>query len=354
MTEKEFSSLLDKYRDGKCTPKEKEWLSQFLKFRKTQNPVSTDIKFHVEDLENRLNAKIEGIENSKESLFSTNAKTNILVRAIENLWEKRLAYFFNPTLSFSLIGGIGALIILFLYFYPEVSSHFSTPIVWNTRKIPKGQTLHLTLEDKSEIWVNSNSTLKYPSRFTNGIREVYLIEGEAFFEVHHEKNRGFIVHTAQINTLDIGTAFNICYYPSSKHIRILVKSGEVKVNNAYAMNLSPSIQLKAKQGVDVENISLNSERTQGSKYHFIKKIEDEIGNWREGDLIFSKESFIDIAIRLENRFGVHIAFKRKINQKIMITAKFDRSNDLTSILKNLCMVRNLHYKIIKDNQYLIL
>src|SRR5690606_10316806 len=51
-----------------------------------------------------------------------------------------------------------------------------------TLTTPKGGQYQVTLPDGSKVWLNAASTLKYPSRFSDSARIVYL-EGEAYFEV---------------------------------------------------------------------------------------------------------------------------------------------------------------------------
>lgn len=53
--------------------------------------------------------------------------------------------------------------------------------VYNKLVVPKGAEYHLVLADGSEIWLNSESTLRYFVNDTDAERVVYL-QGEAYFK----------------------------------------------------------------------------------------------------------------------------------------------------------------------------
>ncbi|NJK95467.1 MAG: FecR domain-containing protein [Bacteroidales bacterium] len=63
-------------------------------------------------------------------------------------------------------------------------------------KIPKGKRFHIQLSDGTHIWVNSESTLKYPEVFSGDDRKVYL-EGEAYFDVTENKSKPFLCMPAK-------------------------------------------------------------------------------------------------------------------------------------------------------------
>ena len=71
----------------------------------------------------------------------------------------------------------------------EASNKKTNEIVYNHLTIPRGGQFHLVLEDGTEVWLNSESQLKYPVSFTDGVtREVELVYGEAYFEVSPSTN----------------------------------------------------------------------------------------------------------------------------------------------------------------------
>jgi ferric-dicitrate binding protein FerR (iron transport regulator) len=84
---------------------------------------------------------------------------------------------------------------------------------------------NIVLSDGSHVWLNSNSSFKYPKKFGKN-REVYL-EGEAYFEIAHDPAHPFIVHASNTQTRVLGTKFNIRSYPSEKMVAITVSDGKV-------------------------------------------------------------------------------------------------------------------------------
>jgi ferric-dicitrate binding protein FerR (iron transport regulator) len=57
--------------------------------------------------------------------------------------------------------------------------------------------------------------LEFPDEFKGKTREVYL-SGEAYFDVKHADKVPFIIHTGNVSTTVLGTAFNIKAYPVKK------------------------------------------------------------------------------------------------------------------------------------------
>ncbi|MCC8034430.1 MAG: FecR domain-containing protein [Rikenellaceae bacterium] len=91
-----------------------------------------------------------------------------------------------------------------------------------------GMISSVVLPDSTRVWLNSNSTLIYPARFTGKERRVAL-EGEGFFEVAPEKKR-FIVDVGPAKIEVYGTRFNIEAYPDAQDIRAMLVSGNIGVN----------------------------------------------------------------------------------------------------------------------------
>ncbi|MDL2208971.1 FecR family protein, partial [Parabacteroides sp. OttesenSCG-928-O15] len=74
--------------------------------------------------------------------------------------------------------------------------------------VPAGQRLRLTLQDGSSVWLNAQTTITYPSRFTDEERKVF-IDGEALFDITPDKKRPFLVSSRGVEMKVLGTRFNL-------------------------------------------------------------------------------------------------------------------------------------------------
>ena len=102
-------------------------------------------------------------------------------------------------------------------------------LVFNTLIVPKGGEYSLELPDGTVVWVNSESSLRFPEKFTSNRREVFL-EGEAYFEVKKDANRPFYVHTEVGKVRVLGTAFNVCAYSNDRFWQTTLVEGSVMIN----------------------------------------------------------------------------------------------------------------------------
>ena len=89
-------------------------------------------------------------------------------------------------------------------------------------------TLEKTLPDGSVVFLNTNTSLSYSADFQQDIREINLI-GEAFFKVHRDETKPFIIHANGSEVKVLGTSFNVQAY--SKNVKVSVETGKVIFKN---------------------------------------------------------------------------------------------------------------------------
>lgn len=95
----------------------------------------------------------------------------------------------------------------------------------------RGGRQELRLADGTHIVLGPASTLRYPTEFGRGPREVEL-SGEAYFEVTHDAAHPFRVRAGHAQAEDIGTAFGMRAYPEDSVVRVTVKEGSVALGAA--------------------------------------------------------------------------------------------------------------------------
>lgn len=102
-----------------------------------------------------------------------------------------------------------------------------TVLRYNTLQVPQGCNFLLTLSDGSRVWLNAESTLRYPEKFAPGRREVEL-EGEGFFEVRTDSSAPFYIDVRGLKTEVLGTTFNLKAYPDEPEVVTTLVTGQIR------------------------------------------------------------------------------------------------------------------------------
>ncbi len=187
--------------------------------------------------------------------------------------------------------------------------------------IPYGQVYKVILNDGTEVWLNADSRLEFPSRFV-GKRRVVKLEGEAYFHVARDEEKPFVIKTKKLTTQVLGTEFNVkTYKDSDAHVTLV--NGSVKVEIP-------------EMGKDVlltpgEDITYTGNEIQ------IKKVDTNYyTQWRDGYFYFDDVTLADILYEVGRWYNVTIEMVKDsslINQRLHFIA--DRNEDIDQVVENL-------------------
>lgn len=159
---------------------------------------------------------------------------------------------------------------------------------------PRGKTFEVVLADGSKVWLNAESRLEYPSRFTGDNRVVKLY-GEAYFQIAKDETHPFIVETDGLQTVVLGTEFNMKNYNNMTPHVTLIK-GSVKVCNTHN---NRSIMLSPGENVRLsEDGSFTKQEVDVDAYIY----------WRDGYFYFDNISFADIMQEIGRWYNVNVVF----------------------------------------------
>lgn len=162
--------------------------------------------------------------------------------------------------------------------------------------IPRGETFKLILCDGTEVWLNANSKLVYPTAFVEKERTVFL-EGEAYFKVTKD-TKPFIVKTDYLQTKVLGTEFNVkSYTAEDSHVTLI--SGKVQVRsreNERFVDLEPGKDAMLLSDGLFEVKEVNSEA-----YTY----------WRDGYFYFDELPLADIMQSIGRWYNVNVIFRNK-------------------------------------------
>lgn len=187
---------------------------------------------------------------------------------------------------------------------PDKKCKKNADIEYQTVRTPRGKDFHIILSDGTEVWLNTESSLRFPNHFTGKERRV-ILKGEAFFNVAHNKKYPFIVCTEGIDTKVLGTKFNVCSYNKEQRHVTLVE-GKVEVNNNKSKEssiLSPGQNItydsEDKAQINEVNTAVYTAWTEGMFYFEdkpLKEIMNTIGRWYNVDIFFENEDLYNITL----------------------------------------------------------
>ena len=167
-------------------------------------------------------------------------------------------------------------------------------VITQTIHVPFSNRISITLPDGTLVWLNSNTTLKYPSAFTDKQRIVEL-DGEAYFEVTENKDKAFIVKTNKYNIEVLGTTFDVEAYANKPTFTATLFSGKIKL---YQDEKKERVFLNHGEVAELVDNQL-----------LISKNKSEIYRWRDGVIIIEDKSFGEIMELFEKYFGYEIIIK---------------------------------------------
>jgi transmembrane sensor len=341
MNEDQFMMLVTRYMSKESSVDELKHLNLLIKQKK------------YSALLNAINEKWAKAGNRESfSKYNTERGLELLTAKIKQhnpsfQWDKETKHpqFFSYHNSYFRIAASIAFIMILsavTFFAVDILKQKSISTVWNEKRTVMGEYIVFNLLDGTRITLNADSKLKYPARFGEESREVYL-NGEAYFEVVHDAHKPFIVHTEDISTIDIGTKFNVKAFPNEENIIVSLEEGKVEVStNESGVKkenkvLAPSQQLIYDKEKEASRID---------SFDFQKVI-----GWKDNILIFDNEQLSDVLISLERYFGVKFEIADQSFASRPVKANF-RNESLWTVTEVIKKATGLTYKTITENNEL--
>ncbi len=225
--------------------------------------------------------------------------------------------------------------------YIASESH-SKEIVYNYLTVPRGGQFFVKLADGTQVWLNSESQLKYPVNFIDReTRHVELVYGEAYFDVSpstdHEGAKFSVLTNHQVVEV-LGTEFNIKAYSNETFVYTTLVEGRVAITNSNGSMqtvLSPNQQsiIKPNQaGIEVINTDVFNETS-----------------WKQGIFSFDHMTLEDIMKVLSRWYSVDVIFTNPNIQTITFNGVLRKNQNIEDILKPITSINNITYEI-KDSK----
>jgi ferric-dicitrate binding protein FerR (iron transport regulator) len=332
MTDQRFTELLGKQLAGEISPDEsielKSILADNAALKKEHDVLLTYFESETVEDEN-----IDPVFERIKSQINIPGESNLIVRKSKSsyIWLK--------------IAAVLAIALAAVLLYNRGNIFSTQPDLLNVQT-KAAEVKTIVLADGSTVKINAGSSLKYPARFKNDTREVYL-SGEAFFEVQKDAAHPFIVHTEQLAIKVLGTQFDVKAYKNDTFTETTLIRGKVSVslenNSDQTFILKPNDKFILSNGKgSVSQLTL-----------FNGAGADKIVEtaWLSHELIFKNNRFDEVAKLFERWYGIKVNFKEPELKAIQFTGHFEKES-LTEALNVLKLIENFNYSVKGKNVYI--
>jgi ferric-dicitrate binding protein FerR (iron transport regulator) len=313
-----YWDLIAKYFANECIDKEidvlNQWIEQSTEHKNLFNEVKNDLKIinkykamervNVDSAWDNLKSRIEADEQHEE--------------------KKRRILNFNRVLKYAamilVIAGLG---FLFTKVYQENFGYYTFAEYTADNEISN----EIVLPDGTKVYLNENSSLKYPDEFDGTQRKVKLT-GEAFFDVAKNKEKPFIIDVKKAEIRVLGTSFNVRTNIDNSEVEVYVETGIVEIS-------------RKKSGennilVDPGNVGIVTQ----SEIKKQKNLDPNILAWKTKNIVFREEHLVNVFNTLSRVYHVDIHAEDEEILNYRLTSTFSKQ-DIESVMEVICATFNL-------------
>jgi transmembrane sensor len=303
MPNNEKFDLLIRYLSGEVTPAEKETVEKWLRSDPAHLGEFKDLKA-IWDVSGKTNIQVDA-----NKAWQRITQESVLRNGEVSKRESVADYYYQRKHSslhstFGQALRIAAVLIILIgigyLFLSKQSATMTEDAVPTTREVitERGQRAQIRFSDGTLVTLNSMSVLRFPERFSNEAREVYL-SGEAYFEVT-EGEKPFIVIAEDAVVKVLGTAFNVQAWPADQWVDVVVAEGSVSVKS----ESTPQSEWIVLQEKYRSRILKGVGPTPPEKVDLKMYVA-----WLSGKLMFENVPFIEVLNQLERRYDVTFVVK---------------------------------------------
>lgn len=364
MTRKEAQALIQRYVDGTCTAEEKVWVERWCneQFDQSDALISADLDAIGEIIAKRLPvnrkrkinrswliaAAIVGVTTSLGIALYLHKETIAIesqqvVRDIAPGGDQ--AYLTLNTGEVIQLTGVdqdslsaqaGVLVSKstegeLVYTVTEDASKLADPLAYNSVSTPKGGQFRVQLPDGTNVWLNAESSITYPTSFSSIAERIITLRGEAYFEVAPDAAKPFIVHTdkPEQDVYVLGTKFNINSYEDEGEVATTLVEGAVRVEAAgKQVLLKPDQQARLKPaGLGITNVNT-----------------EEALAWKSGYFMFDNEGIESIMRKIARWYDVEVVFQQT-DSKQVFSGTVSRFTNVSTVLKILELTGGVQFEI---------
>jgi transmembrane sensor len=229
----------------------------------------------------------------------------------------------------------------------DVTGAIAGNTVYNTMSTPKGRQFQITLPDGTRVWLNSESSIRFPTVFAGGQRTVE-VTGEAYFEVAKDAAVPFRVNIndrAEVEVL--GTHFNINAYENESRINTTLLEGSVKVKRQREMTM-----LKPGQQAQIANVLPSNGGIGPGSIRVIHKANiDKVMAWKNGLFDFEDATLEEVMRQLERWYDIQVVYETGVPET-RFYGQINKQNSLQELM-HILEKNEVHLRLESGNKLVV-
>jgi len=200
-------------------------------------------------------------------------------------------------------------------------------IVYHTLNVPRKGQYKVTLPDGTKVWLNSESSIRYPASFTGNERKVF-VTGETYFEVAKDKDKPFRVVAGDITVEALGTQFNINAYNNEPFFSATLVEGSVMVTKGTVENILKPGQQAQLTASDFQIVAANT---------------DDVVAWKNNQFKFKNTPIDAIMRQIERWYDADVEYQDQVT--LHLNATIRRDVPVSKLLGILEETNQVHFKV---------
>ncbi len=175
---------------------------------------------------------------------------------------------------------------------------------------PRSGQYQVKLADGTKVWLNSASSIEYPTQFVGPSRRV-KVSGEAYLEVSKNPEQPFIVETGRQEIKVLGTSFNVNTYGDKGRYLTTLVEGSLEVSSTKSQE-----KVLIKPGQQAILSSEGSLKTQEVDI-------DEYASWKDGIYVINNLTLEEFGNQIERWYDVEVDMGKFKDRKLSATIRRD-------------------------------
>jgi transmembrane sensor len=213
--------------------------------------------------------------------------------------------------------------------------------LYNVVSTARGNQYKLILPDGSAIWLNAESSVRFPVAFTGKERRLE-VTGEVYLAVQHNSKMPFTVVANGVEVKDLGTEFNVNAYDGNTEATVV--EGKIQVVTAQAASSRPQAASKKQSAIATPGQQAIIPAGTGA-IQLVKDADVEAATaWKNGQFMFTGNSIQSVMRQLERWYDIEVSYAPNVSTEEFV-GSITRFSNISEVLRMLERTGTVHFEI---------